>query len=121
MHSLQKFASAYASQNRCMYKEVEKRGCWKLNQRVVHQYIDNLAPYDNAKVASALCIGGSIKYKIKIDSGISVMWMLEMWFQIFYDSTHGKKKCAAETLALPLLWACFETEEVVDIPSTIQN
>ena len=63
-HSIRKLPATYARRNRCTKDDVDARGRWKSNKRIVDTYIDCLIPFPDAKVASTLCIGGPIKYSV---------------------------------------------------------
>ena len=52
----------YARQNGCTKDDVEDRGRWKSNKRIIDTYIDCLISFPDTKIASTLCIGGQIKY-----------------------------------------------------------
>ena len=45
--------------------DVDARGRWKSNKRIVDTVIDCLIPFPDAKVASTLCIRGLVKYVVR--------------------------------------------------------
>ena len=56
----------YARRNGCSKDDVDDRGRWKSNKRIVDTYIDGLViPFPDAKVASTLCIGALVKYVVR--------------------------------------------------------
>ena len=63
-HSLRKCAATHARRQGCSRDDVNARGRWKHNKQIVDVYIDNSIPYPDAKVASVLCVGDPIGYKI---------------------------------------------------------
>ena len=65
IHSICKLSATYARRNECSKDDVDARGMWKSNKRIVDNYIDCLIPFPDAKVAFILCIGGSVKYMVK--------------------------------------------------------
>ena len=40
-------------------------------------YIDVSLPYQDAKVAAVLCVGGPIKYELRVGSGLHDDWILQ--------------------------------------------
>ena len=76
-HSTRKFAATLARRNGCSRDDVDMRGRWKGQKRIVDTYIDSQLPYPDAKVAASLCIGGAIKYDLRSGSRISNDWLIE--------------------------------------------
>ena len=76
-HSTRKFAATLARRNGCSRDDVDMRGRWKGQKRIVDTYIDSQLPYPDAKVAASLCIGGAIKYELRGDSRVSHDWLIE--------------------------------------------
>ena len=64
-HSICKPPATYARRNGCSKDDMDARGRWKSNERIVDIYIDCLIPFPDAKVASILCIGGPVKYMVR--------------------------------------------------------
>ena len=56
-HSIRKLPATYARNNGCCRDDVEARGRWKSQKRIVDTYIGCSVPYPDAKVASVLFIG----------------------------------------------------------------
>lgn len=71
--SLRKFAATWCSQRGCSQEEVEKRGRWKgkKNGAVVNRYISPEQLPTDAKVASILCFGGPVTYRLKDDANLT--------------------------------------------------
>ena len=61
-HSLHKYPLTHAQRNGCSRDDIDFHGRWKRHTRQVDMYIDVELPYPDAKVATALCIGGACKY-----------------------------------------------------------
>ncbi len=77
-HSSRKFPATYARNKGCNPDEVEIRGRWKKNGgRVVFRYMDVAELYEDAKVATALCVGGPVKYALKDGIDIGNEWLFE--------------------------------------------
>ena len=106
-HSVRKFPSTYARRNGCNRDDVDVRGRWKRMKRTVDTYIDVELPYPDAKVASALCVGGPIKYEFRKNTGLTDRWILEnvgsTIATIFPDNV-------AIVLGKALLWGFFDEE-----------
>ena len=64
-HSIRKLSATYARRNGCSKNDVDARGRWKSNERIVDTNIDCLIKFPDAKVASALYIGGPVKYVVR--------------------------------------------------------
>jgi len=108
-HSLRKYAATLAKLMGCSDDEIEARGRWKKGgSRVVTRYIDVTLPYQDAKVAAALCVGGPVKYVLRAGSGITSMFLKQYVVPQITSSTQINKG-VEEILALPLLWAAFNT------------
>ena len=75
-HSLRKFAATFARRHGASRDDVDARGRWKNNRRIVDVYIDNTIPYPDVKVASILCVGGAVKYVVREGVGISDRFLL---------------------------------------------
>lgn len=110
-HSIRKFASTWAAEHGCTYNEVEIRGRWKggRNGRVVNLYINVKQLPTDGKVASVLCVGQPVKYKLKANTGITRDWLLTHVVpgisQQYEDDDANR---IADVLSLPLLYACLE-------------
>jgi hypothetical protein len=120
-HSLRKLASTYASRNGCSQTDVETRGRWRGQQRTVCRYIDTETPYVDAKVASVLCLGGAIQYKLQKDSGISYGWLYENFVSHMLNLYPASQNRVAKILALPLLWACLDADACKIVPAAVSG
>ena len=85
-------------------------------------YIDPLLPYQDAKVAAALCVGGPIKYALVEGSGImeSLAGSACGASYIFLLYPH-ESSCIGMTLVLPLLWACLEPTMQSKVPEDLRQ
>jgi Transcriptional activator of glycolytic enzymes len=121
-HSIRKYPATQAG-NTCSLTEVETRGRWKrAGGRIVNRYISNRLPYSDAKVAAALCIGGPCKYSLKENSGVTDEWLLaHVVPNTFAHSKFQNNEHVALVLALPLLWASFDSEMDDFIPTHIKT
>ena len=76
---------------------------------MVNLYINVKQLPTDGKVASALCVGQPVKYKLKPDTEITRAWLLTNVVpginENFLDDLANK---IADVLALPLLWACLD-------------
>ena len=68
--SIRKMTATHARRNGCSKDDVDARGRWKSNKRMVDTYIDCVIPYPDAKVAASLNIGGTVKYTTKTGNNI---------------------------------------------------
>lgn len=120
-HSIRKLPATYAG-NTCSTSAVETRGRWKrAGGRIVGVYISNELPYADAKVASALCVGGPCQYVLKENTGINDEWLLE--HVVPHTVTRSKfrdNEQVALVLALPLLWASFDADMEDFIPPDVR-
>ena len=64
-HFIHKLPAAYVRRNGCLKDDMDARGRWKSNIRIVDTYRDCLIPFPYAKVASALYIRGPVKYEVR--------------------------------------------------------
>ena len=65
IHSIRKLPATYGRRNSCTKDDVDARGRWKSNKRIVDTYIDCVIPYPDIKVASTLSIGGLANYVVR--------------------------------------------------------
>ena len=74
-------------------------------------------PYPDAKVAGKLCLGGPIKYVLRLtNSGISDDWILEH----VVPNIMRRFPCQVGlVLGQALLWACFEQGAAGTLPGLI--
>ena len=118
-HSFRKFPATLAKRHGCKRDEINCRGRWRIQRgQIVDRYIDIEMPAADAKVASALCVGGTIRYKLLEGSGISEHWLKTN----VVPNMLLKFSCQVSlVLALPLLWACFDPAMENRIPASIRN
>jgi hypothetical protein len=111
-HSIRKFAATWAAEHGCTPYQVEIRGRWKANHgsgRVVNLYINSNQLPTDGKVASILCVGQPVRYKLKVNSGITRHWWLTNVVPGIQDHFNvDPRNKIADVLALPLLYACLE-------------
>ena len=112
-HSIRKFPATYARRNGCSRDDVDARGRWKRNKRIVDTYIDVSLPYPDAKVAATLCIGGAVKYGIQAESGVSDDWILQ---NVCPNVGSIYPRRVAVVLGRALLWAIYDQafSEILD-------
>ena len=70
------------------------------------------------KVASALCVGGQLKYDLVADCGVNLHWSNENVLPgtgAFYDKDEDNNS-TSEVLGLAVLWCCLDASysELVD-------
>jgi len=75
-------------------------------------------PYQDAKVASKLCMGGPIKYSLCDGSNIIQAWLVE---HVVPNIVAHFLVQFAVTLALPIVWACFDSKCSIPIPPALKN
>ena len=117
-HSIRKLLATYARRNGCSKDDVDARGRWKSNKRIVDTYIDCLIPYPDAKVASTLCINGPVKYMVR--EGLNMDEDLILSLVGSNISSYFPRQVAL-VFGCVLLWAVYDEEtselicqEVVD-------
>ena len=120
-HSIRKYPTTHARRNGCRKDECEVRGRWKNCRRIIDRYIDPELMCIDAKVAAALCVGGPCKYKLVDGSGVSNQWLAanvvpHILLRFPQDESH-----IAQTLALPLLWACMEPTMENNVPVALRD
>ena len=83
--------------------------------------MDPLLPYQDAKVAAALCVGGPIKYALVEGSSIMEAWLAQnvvphilLWYP-------HESSCIGMTLVLPQLWACLEPIMQSTVPEDLRQ
>ena len=69
-YSIGKLPATYARQNECCGDDIDGRSRWKRQKRIVDHYICVILPSQDVLVASVLCVGGPIKYKVKDNARI---------------------------------------------------
>lgn len=117
-HSIRKYPATYARANGCTIDEIDTRGRWKRNsRRMVDRYVDVEQPMIDGKVAAALCPGGPVKYVLVEGSGISRDWLIANVVPGIASFFRDDDDTLMEVLALPILWACFDSDYVVKLPS----
>ena len=116
-HSLRKCAATHARRNGCSRDEIDLRGRWKHLKRQVDTYLDTSVPYPDAKVCTAICIGGAIKYAVRKGAGIDDAWILKNVVPNIAEQ-HSCLK-AASVLGRAIMWACFDPLASLHVPSSI--
>ena len=106
-HSICKLPATYARQNGCTKDDVDARGRWKSNKRIVDTYIDCLIPFPDAKVASTLCIGGPIKYSVSKDVSIDENLILQC---VGTKILSFFPRQVSLVLGTALIWAVYDDE-----------
>jgi hypothetical protein len=112
-HSLRKFPSTWVVENGGTDVEVEIRGRWKgqRNGRTVNRYISPEQLPTDAKVASILCVGGPVRYKVKSDSHVTSLFMQEVVVPGIYNLYSSEESNQiASVLAPALLWAAHSED-----------
>jgi hypothetical protein len=106
-HSVRKAPATFARRNGCSRDDVDHRGRWKGDKRVVDRYIHCDLPYPDAKVAAALCIGGACKYLYRDGSGVTDGWLLH------YVVPQINARCGEQValvLGKALMWSAFSDD-----------
>lgn len=116
-HSTRKLATSRARKNGCSKDDVDTRARWK-RKRQQDVYADTLLPYPDAKVAAALCKGGAIHYKVKVNSGISEDWILTHVVPLIATKY---SRSVAVVLGRALLWRVFDEKESCVVPEYISQ
>jgi len=83
----------------------------------MHYVITNLL-YQDAKVASKLCMGGPVKYTAHEGANVTNAWLLQ--YVVPHIAQHFSEQFAI-TLAFPILWACYNSQCSIPIPPTSKN
>jgi hypothetical protein len=103
-HSIRKFSSTATRRSGISKDWKDMRGRWKLTKRVSDNYDDMELPFPDAKVASVLCPGGPVKYKLREGSNMTSRFILQ----------HVVPKIAAKlgndvamVLGKAVLWGAF--------------
>jgi hypothetical protein len=110
-HSNRKFPATWCVENGCADPEVEVRGRWKggKNDRLVNRYTSVEQLTTDAKLSGVLAVGGTIRYKLKDDSHISLRFLKSTVVPNMHEHFGADpSNFIATVLALPLLWACRE-------------
>lgn len=118
-HSFRKFPATRARRMGCDKDDIDSRGRWR-KLRVQDRYVSANLPFPDAKVASALCVGGPCKYELVNGGGITQEWLRE----VVVPNIIGKPGIAnrvADVLALPLLWAAMDNEMETRMPAMTRN
>ena len=115
-HSTRKFAATFARRNGCGKDDVDARGRWKGQKRMVDTYIDGCLPYPDAKTASSLCVGGAVKYALRRSSRVSDDWLLE---NVSSNIARVFPRPVAVVLGKALLWAICDEEASTLVDTTM--
>ena len=106
-HTIRKLPTIYARRNGCSKDDVDARGRWKSNKRIVDTYIDCLISFPDAKVASILCNGGPAKYTVKQEFNIDEIVILQCAGS---NITTLFPRQVSLVLATALIWAAYDDE-----------
>jgi hypothetical protein len=117
-HSVRKYSSTWMRRHGAHRDDADKRGRWTGKRKQVDVYIDLAIPYADAKCASILCIGGPCKYVLKEGSNVSDEWLLEHVVPNIQSRLDG---AIAKTLARALLWAAFDNEVCLYVPTQVRE
>ena len=107
-HSLRKFPSTWCAEHGATTADIEVRGRWKGTNgtRVVgRSYVSPVQLPTDARLASMLCVGGPVKYKLKPDSHVSEQFLQECVAPAMTGFFREESNHIAEILALPVLYA----------------
>ncbi|ETP46540.1 hypothetical protein F442_07225, partial [Phytophthora nicotianae P10297] len=122
-HSLRKGAAAYATRSGISEDFVNRRGRWRTRKGVVDIYIDNTQPHPDAKIAAVLT-GPAEPCFYTLRPGMGGVTTEFLVDQVAPTVKQVMGESIAATLALPLLWAAFESSEAYEhalLPSKIQQ
>ena len=122
LHSKRKLPSTLAKRRGAPKEHVQVRGRWvtsgnKGENRVVSAvYISPEDQYADASVASKLCLGGPIKYKVKpeLAGHITTEWLAE--HVVPNIAKRYNDNGLIKNLGLALLWAVLDGDNVGDLP-----
>ena len=121
-HSIRKMFAQKARAMGAIIQQVEIRGRWKAaGNKVVHRYIDVNQEYDDAYVASLLCSGGPIAYKIKDGFGFVNDEFLFEHVCPNIAKRYGNDRNMVRVLGTALLYACMEDSLEDMVPMAIKN
>ena len=120
-HSQRKYPSTYAKKNGCSKEDVDGRGRWRRKRSTVDVYIDVRLPFQDAKVAAALCVGGPVKYVLQEGSGVTNDWLAQYVVPHILMKYPREPNSVGMTLALPLLWACMAPEMNDNVPENLKQ
>ena len=109
---MRKFPSTWVVENGGTDVEVEIRGRWKgqRNGRTVNRYISPEQLPTDARVASILCVGGAVRYKVKSDSRVTSLFMQEVVVPGIFSRYSDESNQIASVLAPALLWAAHNED-----------
>ena len=106
-HSIRKLPATYARRNGCSKDDVDARGRWKSNKRIVDTYIDCLIPFPDAKVASTLCIGGPVKYVVREEFASTITENL-IFELVGVNISNLFPRQVALVLGKVIIWAAYD-------------
>ena len=115
-HSNRKFPATYARRKGCSRDDVDLRGRWKGNKRIVDTYIDVSLPVPDARVAAVLCVGGAIKYGISPKSSVTDEWIVQ---NVSPNIARLCPRQVAVVLGRALLWAIYDEEMSNVVPASM--
>ena len=112
-HSVYKHALTECQKKGASKDEKDLCGRWKSTACVLDVYNDIKLPFQDAKVAALLCVGGPVKYELREDAGIDNDWNVNTVMP------HGRTKSdddAAVVLGRAVLWYAFTAEGIANMP-----
>ena len=109
IQSIRKRPATYARRNGCSKDDVDVRARWKFIKRIVDTYIYCLIPFPDAKVASTLCISGSVKYEVRED--FASKFTEKSIFQLVGAKISNLcPRQVALVLGRVIIWAAYDAE-----------
>ena len=117
MHSVRKYGTTWARRRGILKDFVDYRARWKRGVRMQDRYADMDLPWLDIKTASALCIGGAVKYKVKEGCGISDQWIAQ---NVAPGIASQFNAAVAAILGKSLMWAVFDPETSSLVPASLR-
>ena len=84
------------------------------------RYVSVNLSYPDAKVATALCVGGPCMYQLKPGSGVTTGWLRQHVVPNMLHS-HNLQESVVMVLAIPLLWAALDHEMEAYMLAPLRN
>ena len=97
--------------------DVDVRGQWQSNKRMVDTYIDCIIPYLDSKVAATLSVGGPVKYATKIGYNITNEFITN--HVCLYITSLLPRQISLVIGRALLLWAIYDEESSLKIEDWI--
>ena len=123
-HSNRKCPAEYAANRGAHINEVEIRGRWKGQKggRVVFRYVNIQQEYEDAKVATLLCRGGAVRYKVKdaVADVVTDAWLCEHVVPNIHRRYPDDHRLC-RLLGIALLYFCLSSNEDVLCPGALRE